>query len=200
MDATSGETGSNWASSRHLWRRERLAAREGMSAREHALASAAIDTRLASVIAPQPPRTIAFCWPVRHEFDCRPLIGRLLGAGWRACQPVVVDKDAPMEFRAWLPTSAMDTDPFGIPVPATAVVAPPDLVLLPLVAFDDQGYRLGYGGGYFDRTLASLSVRPLTIGVGFECGRLASVMPQPHDIRLDIIVTERRLCRYDDVT
>lgn len=94
----------------------------------------------------------------------------------------------------------MTTDCFGIPVPADGIAAVPDVILLPLVAFDDQGYRLGYGGGYFDRTLARLAVKPVTIGVGFELGRLESLLPQAHDVRLDAIVTECRVRRYGSVT
>jgi len=171
-----------------------------MSEREHALASAAIDAYLTSLLVPQPPRTVAFCWPVRKEFDCRPLLGRLLAAGWQACQPVVVAKDAPMVFRAWQPESAMTTDCFGIPVPADGAVVVPDIVLLPLVAFDEQGYRLGYGGGFFDRTLARMAAKPATIGVGFEFGRLESLLPQAHDVPLDAIVTERQVRQYGRVT
>ena len=199
MAETSSELGSEWISFRAAWRRERLAAREAMPELEHALASAAIDAHLTSLIAPRPPRTIAFCWPVKKEFDCRPLIGRLLADGWQACQPVVVTKEAPMIFRTWQPEAAMATDCFGIPVPAGGATAVPDIILLPLVAFDEQGYRLGYGGGYFDRTLARMAARPLTIGVGFELGRLESLQPRHHDIRLDVIVTEQRLRRFDPV-
>jgi 5-formyltetrahydrofolate cyclo-ligase len=200
MAEISSELGNDWASFRAAWRREKLTARETMSEREHALASAAIDAYLTSLLEPQPPRTVAFCWPVRKEFDCRPLLGRLLAAGWQACQPVVVAKDAPMVFRAWQPESAMTTDCFGIPVPADGAVVVPDIVLLPLVAFDEQGYRLGYGGGFFDRTLARMAAKPATIGVGFEFGRLESLLPQAHDVPLDAIVTERQVRQYGRVT
>jgi 5-formyltetrahydrofolate cyclo-ligase len=200
MAETSSELGSDWASFRAAWRREKLTVREALSEREHALASAAIDAHLTSLIALRPPRTVAFCWPVRKEFDCRPLVDRLLAAGWQACQPVVVAKEAPMVFRAWRPGAAMTTDCFGIPVPADAAAAVPDIVLLPLVAFDEQGYRLGYGGGFFDRTLARMAPRPVTIGVGFELGRLESLQPQAHDVPLDAIVTERRVRQYGGVT
>jgi 5-formyltetrahydrofolate cyclo-ligase len=115
-----------------------------------------------------PPQTLAFCAPVRGEFDARPLATELLGCGWQAAMPVVVAPAAPMVFRAWSP------DPRWAPT-ATASRSRrsgpelrPDIVLLPLVAFDAQCFRLGYGGGYFDRTLAALVPRPQAIGVGFE--------------------------------
>jgi 5,10-methenyltetrahydrofolate synthetase len=181
---------SDSASYRQRLRRDRIAARLAMTEEEHARASALIEASLKSVLAPRRPQTIAFCWPVRREFDARPLVSALIDAGWRARQPVVVAAAAPMQFRGWTPDSPMTADRHGIPVPDTPADDAPDILLLPLVAFDGQGYRIGYGGGYFDRTLAALRPGPLTIGVGFEIGRVATVRPQAHDIRLDIIVTE----------
>ncbi|MGE5466763.1 MAG: 5-formyltetrahydrofolate cyclo-ligase [Ignavibacteria bacterium] len=172
-------------------RRERIAARESLPAAEHARLSALLEAHLEHAFAQRDPGVVAFCWPIRAEFDARPLVGRLLARGWRACMPVVETIAAPMAFRAWTPTSAMSVDPYGIPVPAARQVSPPpDIVLLPLVAFDARGYRLGYGGGYFDRTLAALSPRPAAWGVGFELARTAELAPQPHDLPLDLIVTE----------
>jgi 5-formyltetrahydrofolate cyclo-ligase len=196
MADTSGDQGVDTTAFRTTWRREKIAARQAMSDSEHARASAAIETHLTMLLALEPSRTVAFCWPVRKEFDCRPLVGRLLAAGWRACQPVVVARDAPMAFRAWSPGAPMTTDPYGIPIPATTVAAAPDVVLLPLVAFDEQGFRLGYGGGYFDRTLAEFAVKPTAIGVGFELARVDSIQPEDHDLRLDAIVTENGIRRY----
>ena len=135
-------------------------------------------------------QTLAFCAPVRGEFDARPPVGELLARGWRAAMPVVVEAGAPMIFRAWTPDCAMDTDRHGIPIPRNGPEIDPDIVLLPLLAFDPAGYRLGYGGGYFDRTLAARAPRPRAIGVGFELARVADIRPQPHDIRLDAVVTE----------
>jgi 5,10-methenyltetrahydrofolate synthetase len=170
-------------------RQVKIAARQAMPPNDRARASALIEAHLSALLS-GPARVVAFCWPLRNEFDCRPLVERLLAAGWRAAQPVVVAPAAPMEFRAWTPATAMTTDRYGIPIPEGDGTVVPDVVLLPLVAFDEQGYRLGYGGGYFDRTLAVMTPRPLAIGVGFELARINSVQPQPHDIRLDAIVTE----------
>lgn len=171
-------------------RQAKIAARMALSGSEHAQASVLIEAHLSALLATQTPGEIAFCWPLRQEFDSRPLVTRLLAVGWRACQPVVVAVAAPMRFRAWRPDSPMTIDRHGIPIPDTEPVAAPNVILLPLVAFDEQGFRLGYGGGYFDRTLASLTPRPLTIGVGFELARLDSVCPLAHDIPLDLIATE----------
>ncbi len=184
------DSASDPASLRSRLRRERIAARLAMPAESHERASRAIEGHLARLLAVCDPRSIAFCWPMRREFDCRPLVTGLVASGWRACQPIVVEEAAPMHFRQWQPGSPMTADRHGIPIPDTPESPPPDIVLLPLVAFDDAGYRIGYGGGYFDRTLAALSPRPLAIGVGFELARAPTVWPQPHDVRLDLIVTE----------
>lgn len=174
-------------------RQQKIAARQAMTVAEHARASALIEQRLMALLTAWPPTSIGFCWPLRGEFDCRRLVGSLLDAGWDACQPVVVAPAAPMVFRAWRPDSPMTTDRHGIPIPDTRTVAAPDIILLPLVAFDESGYRLGYGGGYFDRTLASLTPRPTSIGVGFEQARIDSVRPTAYDVPLDVIVTETEL-------
>lgn len=172
-------------------RAERLAVREALAPAVLAACSAAIERHLSAALALLPPAAIGFCAPVRGEFDAGPLVGRLVAAGWRAAMPVVEEAGAPMCFRPWAPGAPMTADRHGIPVPAAAVaIEPPDILLLPLVAFDAAGYRLGYGGGYFDRTLAACVPRPFAIGVGFELGRVGSVLPQPHDQRCDAIVTE----------
>lgn len=171
-------------------RREKLAARLALDLATHAALSAGIEQHLAALLLPLAPQTLAFCAPVRGEFDARPLASRLIGRGWHAAMPVVTAVDAPMGFRAWTPASAMGADRYGIPIPADGAAVIPDIVLLPLLAFDGQGFRLGYGGGYFDRTLAAMVPRPLAIGVGYELCRVADIHPEPHDIALDVLVTE----------
>lgn len=177
-------------------RRERLAAREALDAATHARLSAAVEARLADHLQSLPPARIGFCFPIRKEFDPVPLIRQLLLAGWQAVVPVVNTPAAAMCFRHWSPDTPMTRDRYGIPVPTTVpatdptTAATPDVLLLPLVAFDDQAYRLGYGGGYFDRTLATCVPRPLCIGVGFELSHVANIHPQNHDQRCDLIITE----------
>lgn len=136
------------------------------------------------------PATLAFCWPIQREFNPLPLATRLHALGWRLCMPVVVTPKAPMVFHRWTPDTVMEPGHFGIPVPTDTTELMPDVVLLPLVAFDNQGYRIGYGGGYFDRTLATLAPHPFCIGVGFELGRADTIHPEPHDVPLDAWVTE----------
>jgi 5-formyltetrahydrofolate cyclo-ligase len=177
-------------------RRAMIAARLAIPAERQASASARIRAALETLIAPLPAGLLAFCWPIRAEVDCRPLAERLGAAGWRFAMPVAERENAPMRFHAWWPDAPMTADPYGIPVPATAEAARPDVVLLPLVACDAAGYRLGYGGGYFDRTLATCAPRPLTIGVGFEICVVPTIHPEAHDIPLDCIVTEMGIRKF----
>lgn len=178
------------AAFRAALRREKLAARCALDAARHAALTARIEARLHAWLVTRAPACLAFCAPINNEFDARPLAAELIAQGWRAAMPVVVAVDAPMTFRAWTPDAAMTTDRYGIPIPSSGEEVAPDIVLLPLVAFDAAGFRLGYGGGYFDRTLAAQVPRPLAIGVGFELARTTSIRPQPHDLPLDLLVTE----------
>lgn len=171
-------------------RREKLAARLALDEVHHRQLCLSITCHLESLLGQRPPQTLAFCAPVQGEFDARPLVSRLLARGWQAAMPVVEVAAAPMVFRAWQPDSPMTLDRHGIPIPADRIAASPDIILLPLVAFDALGYRLGYGGGYFDRTLAAMVPRPYTVGTGFELARSECIRPQTHDIALDVIVTD----------
>lgn len=113
--------------------------------------------------------------------------------GFSALLPVVVETHAPLLFRAWTLQSKLENDRYGIPTPATGEFVIPEALLIPVNVFDAAGYRIGYGGGYFDRTLAALKmqdVQPLRIGVGFELARVDSIRPAAHDVPLDATVTE----------
>jgi 5-formyltetrahydrofolate cyclo-ligase len=187
----SGDRGSDVVAFRAELRQANIAARQALTPEEHARLSARIEARLGTLLSRRSPQVIAFCWPLRNEFDCRPVVTRLLAKGWRAAQPVVVAAGEAMIFRPWTPDAPMTTDRHGIPIPAGDDTITPEVVLLPMVAFDERGYRLGYGGGYFDRTLAALSPPPFTVGVGFEQAHVDSVQPQAHDIPMNSIVTER---------
>jgi 5-formyltetrahydrofolate cyclo-ligase len=152
---------------------------------------AKIESYLGPLLVGMSGRTIGFYWPFKAEFDPRALVTQLLAtAPWRAALPVVSARNAPLSFRPWTPECEMESGVLGIPIPKTLDTLVPDVLLAPLVGFDAANYRLGYGGGYFDRTLAALSPRPQVIGVGFELSRLESIHPQPHDVAMDLIVTE----------
>lgn len=169
-------------------RRDMAARRAALAATEHTAASARIVGHLLAAIAP--PQVVAFCWPIKHEPDVRAIVAHWRQAGSRAALPVVIGEAQPLAFREWSDATPLQADRYGIPTPAAGDWLIPDLILLPLNGFDAAGYRLGYGGGYFDRTLAALRPRPLTVGVGFEINRLPSIRPEAHDQRLDWIVTE----------
>ena len=171
-------------------RRKKIAAREALSAAEHAELSRRIERCLSDWFARRPPGRLGFCWPIRAEFAARPLVIRLLAAGWRAGLPMVSAAGAAMVFREWTPGVAMAVDRHGIAYPSCGVPLLPDVLLIPVNAFDARGYRIGYGGGYFDRTLAAAVPRPLALGVGFELARVADIRPEAHDIPLDGVATE----------
>lgn len=133
---------------------------------------------------------IGFCWPYKGEFDARFVIRHFRERGAVVVLPAVVDKRGPLEFRRWWPGVKMVPEVYGIPVPQGTEVLKPDAVIVPMNGIDGQGYRLGYGGGYFDRTLASIAPQPIAIGVGYECLRMQTIYPQQHDIPMDFIVTE----------
>jgi len=139
--------------------------------------------------------TVALYWPVRGEIDLRPFMEQIRAWGGTTSLPVVVAKGQPLEFREWKAGDAMNKGVFGIPIPAHGVRVEPQTLVIPLVGFDAACYRLGNGGGYYDFTLKAARRRPVAIGVGFEMTRLDSVYPQPHDVAMDIIVTEQGLLR-----
>jgi 5-formyltetrahydrofolate cyclo-ligase len=134
-------------------------------------------------------------WPFRAEFDPRPLVEELIAAGRGVALPVVIDKKGPLEYRAWALGDTLIAGVWDIPIPEKREIVIPSAVLAPLVGFDRACYRLGYGGGYFDRTLAALSPRPLAIGVGFAFQEIDTIHPQPFDVPMDMIVTETGIRR-----
>jgi len=134
---------------------------------------------------------ISFYWPFRGEPDLRPLMRVLDGEGFQLALPVVIEPKTPLVFRPWRPDSKLELGVWNIPIPVTKEEVVPSLLLAPVVGFSPDFYRLGYGGGYFDRTLAKLGPGHAAIGIGFEMGRLATIHPQPHDIKMRQIVTEK---------
>lgn len=165
---------------------ERLALPEALR-QQH---DAAIFKHLQTLVAQLRPAVLGFCWPYRGEFDCRPLLSDWQAQGIQLALPLVTDTAAPLEFRCWRTDSPLVEGRYGIPVPAEGEWVQPDVLLLPLNGFDAAGYRLGYGGGYFDRTLAAMTPPPVAVGVGYELGRLVSIFPAEHDLPLNWLVTE----------
>lgn len=184
------------AAARAALRARCLKAREELAADHIAALGEALCRRLHAHFSAPPAASIGFCWPVRGEADIRPAALDWLARGATLALPRIVSAEKRLDFHVWQPGDAMAAGPFGIPEPAaTAPPLRPGCLLLPMVGFDAEGFRLGYGAGYFDRTLADWQPRPLLIGVAFELARLDSVLPQPHDVPMDWIATEAGVFR-----
>ena len=182
------------------WRRSErqrlLALRTGAGAAERRAWGQQIEARLRLLLQQRPGILLGVYWPFQAEFDPRALIDWLIAGGSAVALPAVVDRKGPLEYRAWRPGETLVDGVWNIPIPEKREIVVPQAVLAPLVGFDRDCYRLGYGGGYFDRTLAVLAPRPLAIGVGFELSRLETIYPQDFDMPMDLIVTEAAVrCR-----
>ena len=175
------------------WRkaeRERLIqARLAIPADERSAMSTAIATQLDTIVGDLSGRIVSLYWPFRGEPDLRPWMAPLVARGGTPALPLVVEKAHPLVFRAYRPGDRLEKGVWNIPIPAEGDPVIPDIVIAPLVGVDPGNYRLGYGGGFFDRTLASLPAKPLVIGVGYEMQRIPTIHAQPHDIPMDRIVT-----------
>lgn len=155
-----------------------------------------VAARLREALAHYRPHAVGFYWPLAGEFDARAIIGEWLAQDVRrqAALPVVAMKGHALRFHAWAPGAPMRIGHHRIPEPEQARPLLPDLLLIPCVGFDDDGYRLGYGGGYYDRTLAAWegTSKPVTIGIGYEACR-ATLPRELHDVPLDAIVSDAGL-------
>ena len=136
-------------------------------------------------------RLVSLYWPFRGEPDMRPWMASVIERGGDVALPVVVEQAQPLVFRAYKPGDRLEKGVWNIPVPAAGEPVLPDVVISPIVGIDPQNYRLGYGGGFFDRTLAAMPKKPLVIGIGYEMQRIATIYLQSHDIPMDSVVTER---------
>jgi 5,10-methenyltetrahydrofolate synthetase len=178
-------------------RTQLIEARNALDAKTLTRFRATIDRHLARGFPGLARGVLAFCWPYKGEYDARFLARTLRSAGAVTALPVVVAPKTPLAFREWHPGVRLEAGVLGIPYPAGSREVAPDSIIVPLVGFDDAGYRLGYGGGYFDRTLAALGRKPVVIGVAYEEAHLDTIHPQPHDMPMDWIVTERGIDRRD---
>jgi 5-formyltetrahydrofolate cyclo-ligase len=145
---------------------------------------------------------VAGYWPLGSELDVRPLMTRLASTGIELALPVTRAADLPLEFRFWRPGDELERGAHGVFQPtALAPVALPSVILVPLLAFDAEGWRLGYGAGYYDRTLAELrrrllNARPLAVGIAYAAQEMTSLPHHAGDQRLDGVVTERAARRF----
>jgi len=178
------------------WRKARraelIACREGFPATDRQRWNKRITELLITLLPVPRGAVVGLCWPYRREFDARFAMRH-----WRehddaiAALPEVVAPRQPLRFRRWWPGVAMRAGVYGIPVPDGTEELVPDILIVPMNAFDDGGYRLGYGGGFFDRTLATHSPMPLAAGVSYEALHIPTIYPQPFDLKMDFIVTEK---------
>ncbi len=202
------------AQAKKTWRAALLATR--LEAASDGASNAALEARLGSLVeqlavgfipqfasqfAPHvashfAPRSIGFYWPLSGEFDARGWVAAWLraDASRSAALPAIAERNAPLAFHRWTPDARMRQGHHGIPEPDSQERLTPDLLLVPCVGFDPEGYRLGYGGGYYDRTLAAWpgAVRPVTIGIAYEACRIETgvLEHEAHDLPLDAIVTD----------
>ncbi|WP_439610206.1 5-formyltetrahydrofolate cyclo-ligase [Reyranella sp.] len=176
------------------WRtveRERLVAlRLAIPAEERRGLSDRIARELDRLLGDLSGKTVAAYLPFRGEPDLRFWIEGLSMRGAIAALPVVVAPRSPLEFRTWSRGEPLRPGVWNIPVPAGGTVVTPDVVIAPVVGYDAACYRLGHGGGYYDRTLAALPRRPRIVGVGYERLALRTIYPQTYDVPMDAIVTE----------
>ena len=176
-----------------------LARRQGLGDGERRAAAEAL---LESVRLGRPiglPAAVSGFWPIKDEIDIRPLMTYLHGEGCRLVLPVVQGRGQRLSFRAWRPGDPLEAGVFGtLQPPATCETLEPDALLVPLLACDAEGWRLGYGGGFYDRTLEDLRRRRkvTAVGVGFDLQLVPDVPHGADDQRLDWLLTDRRACAF----
>lgn len=169
--------------------RERLyARRRTMDAADRELQTANVVRSLERMVDPGAAPVVAAYWPIRGELDLRRWMTRMVARGATLALPVVIRKGHPVEFHRWTPDCRMARGEWNIPVPQDRIAVRPDLVIVPLVGVDRDRVRLGNGGGYYDMTLTASDPPPRTIAVGQDFCLIASVFPQPWDVRMDRVV------------
>ena len=136
---------------------------------------------------------LGFYFPIRSEADLRPAVAQWLTADARRVAALPAIDGELLRFHQWTPDAELQPGGYGVPVSSDGDLIQPQCLLVPCVGFDRARYRLGYGGGYYDRTLVALTPRPLAVGIAFEASRLESIDPRPHDVKLDLIITDAAL-------
>lgn len=176
-----------------------IAQRLAMAPDLRAMCEAQIVSRILAEIGDVRGLVVSLYWPFRGEPDLRPLMRQISDEGGKCGLPVVIRKEHPLEFHIWRPGDKLTRGIWNIPVPATPYSCTPDIVIAPVVGFDPSCYRLGYGGGYYDRTLAGMTAKRHVVGVGFAQARISTIYPQDHDVRMDVVVTDSTTDRYSAI-
>ena len=185
-----GDAWSDVSRWRKAERRRLLDLRLALSQEDRSVRSEGLATALDAAVGRVSGRLVGTYWPFRGEPDLRNWAIRVIERGGRIALPVVIQKGWPLEYRIWSPGDPLERGVWNIHVPTRGPAVQPDIIVAPVVGFDEDGHRLGYGGGFFDRTLAAMPRRPLKVGVGYAQARIATIYPQPHDIAMDVIVTD----------
>lgn len=179
------------------WRRDErrrlLAERVARPTRTRRQDAMAVAEQLDRILPAGPGTIVSLYWPFRGELNLRRWMRRASERGLRIALPVVESKSKPLVFREWTPGAPMELGIWKIPIPKGGEIVVPQVVIAPVVGFDSSCYRLGYGGGYYDRTLAALakaSTPPFAVGVGQSFAHMPTTHPQPHDVAMDLVVTE----------
>lgn len=168
-----------------------------LSGAERAEASQAAARHFLDAIEIAADQVISAYWPIRDEIDCKPLLGKLMDSGHQVCLPVVQGDELPLVFRRWELGAALYEAGFGSLAPADgAPVVEPDILIIPLLGFDKSGTRLGYGKGYYDRSVAAMSKVPQLIGYAFTAQELEDIPRDDHDVPLDWLITEDGAQRF----
>ncbi len=169
-------------------RRELLAYRQAISSEVRRDWNASLCAHLLAWHNAQQVQTLGVYSPIRGEPDLSAAYAELASRGVRLALPVVAAKDAPLDFFEWKPGDAMTKDEYGVAIPLARNKLRPDALLIPCIGFNAQRFRLGYGGGFYDRTLAA-QPRPMTVGIAYSCA-LVAFEPDAHDVALDAVITE----------
>jgi 5-formyltetrahydrofolate cyclo-ligase len=173
------------------------ATRAELSLSERAEAAQAVMRHFFEAIPLTSTDVVAAYWRIRDELDCQPILVRLMDTNQTVVLPVVTGSEEPLDLRVWEQGASLYEAGFGTLAPSElAPRAEPDIVLMPLLGFDARGTRLGYGGGYYDRTLARMTKRPRLVGLAFAAQELDAIPREEHDIPLDAIITENGVRQF----
>ncbi len=197
-EVSDAQTARDVARWRQAERARLIALRQAIPARDRQRHAERVAGSLDDLLSDRNNAVVSLYWPFRAELNLRHWMQSLVQQGVQVALPVVVAKAQPLEFRQWTPSATMAPGIWNIPVPVDGQALVPTHVCAPLVGYDRHGYRLGYGGGFFDRTLAWMNERqqPATvIGVGYSATRIPTIYPQSHDIPMHLIVTESEVLR-----
>ena len=182
------------------WRRKLVAERERLG--DRLARNEALQRVMLVWMVGRDDTVVGAYWPIKGEFDPLPALHRWQEAAdvedarvarqrRRIALPVIDKVAKTLRFHVWYPGCPMEEDAYGIPKPKDTEVVQPTLLFVPCVGYGPAGYRLGYGGGFYDRTLAALQPRPVTVGLAYACAFVPWLQPEPHDVPLDAILTDQ---------